>query len=300
MIRRRIAAPVAKLSGLFCCLLFTFGSTVSAADEQISYKTAVGDTINAIYVAAPPGAPKPTPAVIMLHGCSGLFTNGGKIKARETAWRDMLHNEGWALLLPDSFGSRGYGSLCQTKIRPVKPERERPLDALGALLYLAGLPDIDPARIALLGWSNGAMTGLNTIYDGAPASPPKGIADFKTAVLFYPGCVTVNKSFPEYRPRVPTLIQHGELDDWTLAKPCQELVAGVRARGHAPEMDIDVYPGAYHDFDHPTLQLKTVITKSTSYATGQREVHVGANPEARAKAISRTLDWFRAQLATSK
>ncbi len=293
MIAARIAAPIAQISGLLCCLLFTLCSIAFAADERISYTTTEGDTINAVYVAAPPGAPKPSPAVVLLHGCGGLFTSSGKIKARETAWRDILHNEGWALLLPDSFGSRGYGSLCQTKIRPVKPERERPFDTLGALVYLAGLPEIDATRIALLGWSNGAMSGLNMIRDGAPASPPKGITDFKTAVFFYPGCVTVNKSFPEYRPRMPTLIQHGELDDWTLMKPCRELVAGVTARGNAPEMSIDVYPGAYHDFDHPGSMLKTVITKSTSYASGQKEVHVGSNPEARTRAITRTLDWLR-------
>jgi len=266
------------------------------AEERVNFKNAQGETIEAIYIPPPSGRTAPAPAVIMLHGCAGLFTKSGKIRSRERAWIDILHNEGWALLLPDSFGSRGHGSLCQTKNRPVKPERERPYDAVAALEYLAKAPGIDAAKIALLGWSNGAMTGLHTIRDGAAASRSDGTKDFRTAVVFYPGCIALKKSFPNYRPRVPLLIQHGEKDDWTLAKPCVELIRKVAAAGDAPPAFIDVYPDSYHGFDHPTSKLKTIITKHSGYASGQRKVHVGKNPEAREKAIARTLDWLRAHL----
>jgi len=289
-----------SIPGLIAGIVLLSSPVIANADERISYKTAQGDTINAVYIAAPVDAPKPSPAVVLLHGCGGLFTKSGKVKSRETAWSKILHNEGWAVLLPDSFGSRGYGSLCQTKVRPVKPELQRPFDAMGALTYLAGIPEIDAKRIALLGWSNGAMTGLHTVRDGAEAATPAGNVDFKTAVVFYPGCIALNKSFPDYRPRVPTLIQHGELDDWTLAKPCRNLVEKVNARGDSPPMAIDVYPGAYHDFDHPSSKLKTIVTKHSGYASGQREVHVGSNPDAREKAIVRTMDWLRAHLAAGQ
>jgi len=266
------------------------------AEERVSFKNAHGETIDAVYIASPASRTPPAPAVIMLHGCGGLYTKSGKIRSRERAWIDILHNEGWALLLPDSFGSRGHGNLCQTKDRPVKPERERPFDAVGALEYLAKLPGIDAAKIALLGWSNGAMTGLHTIRDGSPATISAGTKDFRTAIVFYPGCIALKKSFPDYRPRVPLLIQHGEKDDWTLAQPCVDLVRKVATAGDAPPAFIDVYPDAYHGFDHPNSKLKTIITKHSGYASGQREVHVGSNPEAREKAIARTLEWLRAHL----
>ena len=95
----------------------------------------------------------------------------GEIHSRERAWIDILQAEGYALLLPASFASRGYGSLCKTKNRLVTPEGQRPHDAIGAVQYLATRPEIDPKRIAFLGWSNGAMTGLHAVRMGADAEP---------------------------------------------------------------------------------------------------------------------------------
>lgn len=232
----------------------------------------------------------------MLHGCAGLFNKSGKVRDREAAWIEILKKEGWALLLPDSFGSRGHGSLCSVRDRPVKPERERPFDTLAALQWLAALPAVDPGRIALLGWSNGAMTALHTIRDGAAASPPATLNDFRTAVAYYPGCIAIKKDYPDYKTRVPTLIQHGALDDWTLPKPCQELVETVRAIPDAPPMLIDVYADSYHNFDHPNSMLRSITTRHAGYKTGERTVHTGTNHDARGKAIQRTLEWLRAHL----
>lgn len=289
-----------RITALMLVGLGFFTLEAASAEERLSYKTAEGDTIEAIYFPAPGGSAKPSPAIVMLHGCGGLFTKSGKISSREKSWIERFQNEGWAVLLPDSFGSRGYGSLCQTKDRPVKPEKQRIFDTLGALELLHGNPEIDANRIALLGWSNGAMAGLHAIRDGSPAAPPKGTKDFRTAIVFYPGCIALKKDHPDYRPRVPTLIQIGALDDWTLAKPCQELVSDVTGRGDSPPIYIDVYPDAYHGFDHPTSKLKTIITKHSGYASGQREVHVGANPEAREKAITRTMNWLHTHLAAGQ
>lgn len=286
----------AAIWGLIVWLSFLLPLLPVRAEERISFRNEQGETINAVYLPAPPGSATPSPAVVMLHGCAGLFTESGKVRARERAWADILKKEGWALLLPDSFGSRGFGSLCQTRERPVKPELQRPYDAMAALRYLSARAGVDSNRIALLGWSNGAMAGLHTIRAGTPAAKGNGKTDFRTAVLFYPGCIALKKSFPDYRPRMPALIQHGALDDWTIAEPCRELVQRVNGTGDAPAMSIDIYPGAYHNFDHPSSKLRTIITKSSGYATGQKEVHVGSNPEARTRAIARTVGWLRRYL----
>lgn len=274
-------------------LVFLTSAPSLGAEERVSFKNAAGEKIVAAYVAADTGNTAPMPAVVMLHGCSGLFTNSGKIKARERMWIELLHHEGWAVLLPDSFGSRGFGSLCQTKERPLTPAG-RQIDARAALDYLLTVPGIDPARIALMGWSNGAMTALKVVRDGSDVAPASGTPDFRAAVLFYPGCIAERKEHPDYKARLPTLIQHGALDDWTLAAPCRELVAAAQHDG-AP-MQIDIYPDAYHDFDHPTSVLKAITTKHSGYASGERTVHVGANPAAREQAIPRTIGWLRGYL----
>jgi dienelactone hydrolase len=59
---------------------------------------------------------------------------------------------------------------------------------------------------------------------------------------------------------VPTLILIGELDDWTLAQECRNMVDGrddwgiSRQSGQGVPVRLIVYPGAYHAFDAPSLQ----------------------------------------------
>ena len=236
----------------------------------------------------------------MLHGCGGLYTKKGEIRSRERAWINILQAEGYALLLPASFASRGYGSLCKTKNRPVTPEGQRPHDAIGAVQYLATRPEIDPKRIAFLGWSNGAMTGLHTVRMDADAEPAPNSADARTAVVFYPGCIALKRSYPDYEARIPTLIQHGALDDWTLPDPCRELVANATNHDGGAPMFIDIYPDAYHGFDNPNSKVRTITTKHSGYKSGERTVHVGTNHDAREKAIARTLAWFRTHLVETK
>jgi dienelactone hydrolase len=59
---------------------------------------------------------------------------------------------------------------------------------------------------------------------------------------------------------VPTLVLIGELDDWTLAVECRNMVDGrddwgiSRRKGEGTPMRLVVYPGAYHAFDVPSLK----------------------------------------------
>src|SRR5712691_11227728 len=87
-----------------------------------------------------------------------------------------------------------------------------------------------------------------------------GASDFRSAVAFYPGCSRLENT--AWSARIPTLILIGAADDWTAAQPCERMVAG--ARGRSARASIVVYPGAYHDFDHPNrpLQVRTGIAFS--------------------------------------
>jgi dienelactone hydrolase len=59
---------------------------------------------------------------------------------------------------------------------------------------------------------------------------------------------------------VPTLILIGERDDWTAAQDCRDMAAGVSSPGLARRSDdthnvqLIVYPDAYHAFDLPIVQ----------------------------------------------
>ena len=253
--------------------------------HHVSLVSGDGTRISA-YLYRPQQA-DPAPAVVMLHGCSGLLTRKyRRLKARSVAWRDIFLAEGYVVLLLDSFTDRGYKTICNFQLsdRPIEPHRERPHDAYGALHWLSAQSFVEPNKIALGGWSNGAMSMLWTIYSNAPQRPKDLEHDFRAAFGFYPGCIRLRKSVTDYTAAIPTLLQLGSDDNWTWPKPCQTLGKEATKRGGAPII-IDTYKGAAHAFDHPNLKPRTIMTSNN------RKVRLGTQLEARAKAVER-IKWY--------
>lgn len=216
------------------------------------------------------------PVVIALHGCGGLFNSKGDLSSRHADWTERLVQAGYAVLFPDSFGSRGFEEVCTTRDRTVTP-RDRAGDAAAAAEWAARQAFADPARIALLGWSNG---GSSVLWATGGPLAPAGV-DYKTAIAFYPGCRTPAKSAAWSKPRLPLMILIGDADDWTPAEPCREIAArgGVR---------LIEYPGAVHGFDSPDAKRRT----RTGLAYSQRgdgRAEVGTDPVARAAAIKEVM-----------
>src|SRR4051794_28082500 len=54
----------------------------------------------------------PRPAVVMLHGCSGLLDPKGRIIPLYRAWMRALFAQGYDVLTVDSATSRGFGQTC--------------------------------------------------------------------------------------------------------------------------------------------------------------------------------------------
>lgn len=243
------------------------------AGEWVEFPGRGAVTLKA-FVLKPEGA-GPFPAVVALHGCAGLGNAKGVINPRHADWGERLAAAGYMVVFPESFVSRGLGSQCTVRDREVR-SRDRANDAFAAAEWLAARPDVNKARIGLLGWSNGGITTLRATNHG---QAPRGV-EFAQAVAFYPGCTALLKR--GYAPRVPVTILHGLADDWTAAEPCRAL-PGVRFIG---------YDGAYHDFDHPNLPLRT--RKAAFSANGSGVVHIGTNAEAREDAIRRVMGIFRA------
>ena len=189
-----------------------------------------------------PAGPGSFPAVVLLHGCSG---NNEYSRDRSEAWGDLLHQQGYATLIIDSFTARGYSNVCNNAT--LMPYRERAKDVLAAAYVLAGLSDVRADRIAAVGFSHGGGTVLDAAvnYDELKpwrerlASRGKLVAE----IGFYPGCrETMAQDFV-----LPVLILVGDADDWTPARYCTGRTGGV-APG-VPPLRLKVYPGAFHDFD---------------------------------------------------
>lgn len=273
-----VMANLARFALALTGLALLTNAALAGGFERVRVPSYDGDLDAVLY--RPQGA-GPFPAVVALHGCGGLWRDNGKLSQRHSDWGERLAREGFAVLMPDSYGSRRLGSQCGVKELTVRASRERVADAAAARYWLQSRNDIRPDRIALLGWSGGGSTILAAVRrDRRPADERP---DFAQAIAFYPGCRSQSES-ASFAARLPLMILMGDADDWTPSAPCDYLAKAARVRGE--KVELVIYPGALHDFDHPSREVKERSDIAYS-ATGTGKATVGTNPVAREDAIKR-------------
>lgn len=225
------------------------------------------------YLRQPAGA-GPSPAVVLLHSCNG---NAQRLDER---WGRRIAAWGYVTLTVDSFGPRGLKNTCSGGA-PV----DLALDAYRALGFLVQQRFVDPNSVAVLGFSQGAWQALSSVERGIleQASPNK----FRAAIAFYPHCLGFKGDMT-----VPTLVLIGELDDWTLAVECRNMVDGrddwgiSRQKDQGVPIKLIVYPGAYHAFDAPGLTAPVQLLGH----------HLEFNPAATDQAISAVREFLKATI----
>ena len=241
----------------------------------------------------------PRPAVVLMHGCSGLRNAQGRIIPLYRAWMRALFAAGFDVLTVDSAASRGFGQTCTAGPQRITMLRDRPKDAYAALAWLQAQPRVSADRIALMGWSQGGAIVLLSINDKSIGRPAELSHDFRTAVAFYPGACAdrwQSKPWTEVEPqgwtsKVPLLVLFGAADTWTPLPPCQAFLDAARARGNPVELKI--YPNAGHAFDAPNLPR----TELPGYRSGNGPMPViGTDAEARADAFPRVLEFLKRHL----
>ena len=273
--------PAPHSSSLALALLLVGGIAVAGGPEPVEFRG--GDVTLKAIIYRPEGA-GPFPAIIGMHDCSGLTNSSGTIGSKYREWAQLLVKSGFIVLFPESYGSRGIGNQCSARNRPVRPDHERVADADASRRWLEQQPDVRADHISLLGWSNGGSSVLWTVR---PQRGIDGKFDFRSAVALYPGCRRLDST--AWAARVPTLILIGAADDVTSAQDCEHMVAG--AKGRSARITIMVYPGAFHDFDHPNRppQVRTGYAVS---ADGSGRIHTGTNAAARADSLKRVPQWL--------
>lgn len=256
---------------------------------HVNFWSLDGRTRLIAHLFRPPGD-EPRPAIVMMHGCSGLLNNKGRFIALYRAWARTLLEKGYVMLVVDSAKSRGFGQTCSPGEARRTMLRDRPKDAYAALQYLQAQPFVRADRIALAGWSQGGGIVLLTINDHS-IGRPEGLAnDFAAAVAFYPGsCSETYQSQPYTRvpphgwtSRVPLLVLFGEDDVWTELKPCQAFLSEAKARGN--DIELKTYAHAVHAFDAPNLTRREL--PEYTQADGRIPV-IATNKEAREDALVR-------------
>lgn len=304
----------ARLRAALAALALSAVATAAAAQEPIPDSGPDKRALETVHFASLDGRTNltaylgrhagdaPRPAVVLMHGCSGLLNDKGRIFPLYRAWMRALFARGYDVLTVDSAASRGFGQTCSAGENRITMWRDRPKDAYAALSYLQARPEVTADRVALMGWSQGGGVVLLSINDRSIGRPTALKQDFAAAVSFYPGaCSDTLQSKPwtavepqGWTTHIPLLVLFGAADTWTPLKPCEEFLAGARARGNPVELK--VYADAVHAFDAPDLPR----IELPAYRTGNGPMPViGTDKEARADAFPRVLEFLKARLESN-
>src|SRR4051812_17099063 len=167
-----------------------------------------------------PAAGKPAPAVAIFHGCGGVGQNN-------TRMAELLKSWGYVALVVDSFSSRGLKDVCGRNWPTQSDAETRALDIDATGLWLNTQEFVKPSQHAFMGYSYGGGVGLlRALSARTDIRVPSG---WRAAVLVYPDCALGEAIAQKLRPRLPTLIAMGALDDWTPVKQCEALLDRIVA-----------------------------------------------------------------------
>lgn len=187
----------------------------------------------------PGGVSGRVPAMVIAHGADGITVG-------EEGWAGELLKMGVAVFLVDSFTGRGIRETFSDQGRLAT--HVMILDVYRALELLATHPQIDPARIGLMGLSKG---GWVTLYASLrrfqEMHAPRGL-EFAVYIPISPGCNNRFVGGDDVSDR-PIRIFNGEADDQSVFATCRELAERLRRGGK--DVQIIGYPGVYHAFDNP-------------------------------------------------
>ena len=209
---------------------------------------------------------EPAPTVLLLHGCPGLEKNLDlAVRLREAGWNSLV------------FHYRGcWGSAGRYDLRTI------PRDVTAAVDLLAGCPQVDPGRIAVLGHSLGGWAAIVTaaaeprlravaVY-GAPARLGAGLRlspawldaeftrflavtpeEFAAQVAVVAERMDALAAVGAIRPR-PLLVVHGTADGWVPVTQARELTE--RAGSWCRYVEVE---GADHAFSWHRAELADLV-----------------------------------------
>lgn len=215
----------------------------------------------------PAHAPTPLPAVAIFHGCGGPGQNTARMAGLLASW-------GYAALVVDSFSARGLKDVCGRNWPSQGDAEARAGDIDAALAWLSKQPEVDPRRLAVMGYSYGGGVALLRALSGRPTPvAPRAV------VLVYPDCALADALGPRLRVGQPTLLAMGALDDWTPVSRCTAVIDRIVAGRDLVETQ--VYEGAHHSFDALGLPVRYLAgVGNRSKPGGCCGAHYGAHEPA--------------------
>jgi dienelactone hydrolase len=220
--------------------------TLTISDEQFLKGDASGrpTTISGILRVAQ-GSGR-LPLVILVHGSGGIEENAA-------VWERLFASIGISTFAIDSFSGRGIVSTVADQSQLGRLNMI--LDLYRSLAILAAHPQVDPNRIAVMGFSRGGQAVLYaTLKRFQKMWNPSGI-DPAAYIALYAPCITTYIGDTEVTDH-PIRIFHGRSDDWVKIAPCRAYLKRLRAT--SKDVEMTEYRNTWHAFDYPSLPSKPV------------------------------------------
>jgi len=197
----------------------------------------------------PQGRTTRYPAVVLVHGSGG-------VSGSMDYWVHQLNAGGIATFVVDSFTGRGIVSTAQDQTQ--LHSLAMMVDAYRSLDVLAAHPRIDPTRIAVMGFSKGAVASIfsaSTRFRQLHGSQ----ARFAAHIGLYTPCNTRFIGDTEVTGARMRLF-HGTTDDYVSVLPCRQFVTQLRARG--VDAQLTEYADSEHGYDNPLSPRRLAVPAS--------------------------------------
>ena len=225
--------------------------TLTLTDQQFLSGDKNGKAITiAGMLRFPQGASGRLPAVILLHGSGGP-------SAGNELWSKHFNEMGIASFLIDSFSARGLTSTSADQA--LLGRFNMILDAYRGADVLAAHPRIDPARIAVIGFSRGGQSALySSLRRFQQAWSPR--VTFAAHIPLYASCNPALIGDTDVSA-VPIRQFHGAADDYVPVAPCRAYFERLRAAGR--DAQLTEYPDAHHAYDNPLGAKTPTVAKGS-------------------------------------
>jgi dienelactone hydrolase len=187
------------------------------------------------------------PAVVLVHGSGGVTGNVDR-------WSQELNGIGVATFIVDSFTARG---IVETATNQAQLGGLTMInDAYRALELLAKHPRLDPARIALMGFSRGGRVALYASLKRFQRLHGPADVEFAAYLPFYAPCNVTYIDDGEVSDR-PIRLFHGAADEVTPVAPCRAYVERLCQGGK--DVQLTAYADAQHGFDSHLLTAPVFV-----------------------------------------
>jgi dienelactone hydrolase len=219
--------------------------SVTLDSEQILIGDHAGERVTlAAELRLPASGAAKLPAVVLVHGSGGI---GPSIDR----WAWELNGIGIAAFIVDSFTGRGIADTVtdQTQL----PSLAMMVDVYRALDLLSEDRRIDRQRIAIMGFSKGAVAALYSSLERFRADFARRGHVFAAHIGFYAPC-NIQYRDDERTTGKPIRLFHGVADDYTPIGPCRAYAERLKRAG--ADIVLTEYaegPHAFDDFSLPPL-----------------------------------------------